>query len=45
MLEETQETLPASDTLELTFRPFEIKTIKISTKRAISFGKLGNPIF
>ena len=30
MLEETQEALPASDTLELTFRPFEIKTIKIS---------------
>ncbi len=30
MLEEVKETLPAEQTLKLTFKPFEIKTLKIS---------------
>ena len=30
MLEEKQEDLPAEEVLHLTFRPFEIKTVKIS---------------
>ena len=30
MLEETEETLPASDKVALSLRPFEIKTVKIS---------------